>query len=599
MKLSKLYTNLDELFEPINFNSKFNVVLATIKHPKDESKDSHNLGKSLLISVIDFCLLKNINKIPNHFLKKNPTLFQDFVFYLELELNDGRYVTIRRNIMSNTKISFKIHNEKHQNYTNLEEKDWDYYELPIEKSQTILNELINFDVNPKYDYRKGITYFLRKQEDYQDVFRISKFVQGKDEYWKPYLAGLFNFDEELIKKRFQIKSEIKSLTELRNKYEKESSTKIEEYDKLKSIIQVKESEANELEKELNSFSFKTRDDKVNEDLIKQVEPKIANLNEENYNLSYEIDKINFSLQRNIAFNIEEIRKLFNEVEINFNDNLVKSYEELLDFNKNILEERKKHLRETLKKLEIKKETNDKSLEALNYQRKEYMEILKEKDSFDKYKKLQKELIKQKSEVEKLKSKLENLMFVSRLNKEIEDLNDESDKLKDLITNNIDKSNEIATNIKSLFTQFIKKLLGLTAIIFTELNNQGNIEFKAEFLKDENTLETTSESDGHSYKKYLCMAFDLALLINYSSSSFYRFVYHDGALETLDNRKKIILIKLIREYCEKYNIQYILTLIDTDIPRDSDEKKINFDESDIVLKLNDDDEKGRLFKIQKF
>lgn len=599
MKLSKLYTNNDKLFTPIDFNSKFNIILATIKHPTDDKKDSHNLGKSLLISVIDFVLLKEINKDKGHFLKKNQTLFKDFEFYLEIELNTGKYVTIKRRVINNTKICLKIHKDKHQDFTKLEKKNWDDYELGIEKAKNKLNSLISFDVNTNYNYRKGITYFLRSQEDYQDVFRIKKFQSGKDEYWKPYLAGLFNFDEELIKKRFQIKNEIASLEELKNKYEKESSTKIEEYDKLKSIIQVKEIEANSLEKELNSFSFKARDDKVNENLIKEIEPKIAYLNEDNYNLSYEIEKISFSLQRKIAFNIEEIRKLFNEVEVNFNDELVKSYKELLEFNNSILEERKKNLKETLKRLLTKKDENDKLLNNLNNQRQEYMEILKEKDSFDKYKKLQKELIKQKSEIEQLKSKLENLMFVSRLNKEIEKLNDESDKLKDLINDNIDKTNNISTNIKSVFTDFIRKLLNSTAIIFTELNKQGNIEFVAEYLKDENTLETTSEADGHSYKKYLCMAFDIALLINYSTSSFYRFVYHDGALETLDNRKKIILLKLIREYCEKYNIQYILTLIDSDIPRDIQENKIEFDKNEVILELNDDGEKGRLFKMQTF
>ncbi|MFB8370358.1 DUF2326 domain-containing protein [Pseudarthrobacter sp. NPDC055928] len=36
---------------------------------------------------------------------------------------------------------------------------------------------------------------------------------------------------------------------------------------------------------------------------------------------------------------------------------------------------------------------------------------------------------------------------------------------------------------------------------------------------------------------MCMAFDLAVLSAHLGSGFPRFVYHDGAFESLDSRKK--------------------------------------------------------------
>lgn len=48
---------------------------------------------------------------------------------------------------------------------------------------------------------------------------------------------------------------------------------------------------------------------------------------------------------------------------------------------------------------------------------------------------------------------------------------------------------------------------------------------------------TSADLGHAYRKLLCIAFDLAVLRAHLDDEFPRFVYHDGVLESLDDRKK--------------------------------------------------------------
>ena len=108
------------------------------------------------------------------------------------------------------------------------------------------------------------------------------------------------------------------------------------------------------------------------------------------------------------------------------------------------------------------------------------------------------------------------------------------------------------------------------------------------------LASTSEAQGTTYKKLLCMAFDLSLLIHYSKDSFFRFVYHDGILEGLDNRIKIRLLDKIKQICEEYNIQYILSLIDSDIPTYPTGVYYHFTDNEICLELNDKDESGTLF-----
>lgn len=59
MKLVKIFSNKN--FKNVAFNAHFNVVLATI-FDTDNKKDTHNLGKTSLIHVINFLLLGSFDK---------------------------------------------------------------------------------------------------------------------------------------------------------------------------------------------------------------------------------------------------------------------------------------------------------------------------------------------------------------------------------------------------------------------------------------------------------------------------------------------------------------------------------------------------------
>ena len=119
MKLIKLYCN--QKFKQITFNRDgggLNVILADILSTSDES-NTHNLGKSLLLDIIDFCLLAKLSN--SHWLitttdSDGAPLFEDYVFYLEIELNSGKFVTIRRSVSQATKIGFLENNKSAEGY---------------------------------------------------------------------------------------------------------------------------------------------------------------------------------------------------------------------------------------------------------------------------------------------------------------------------------------------------------------------------------------------------------------------------------------------------------------------------------------------------
>lgn len=86
---------------------------------------------------------------------------------------------------------------------------------------------------------------------------------------------------------------------------------------------------------------------------------------------------------------------------------------------------------------------------------------------------------------------------------------------------------------------------------------------------------------------------------YSKQKFFRFVYHDGILETMDDRKKIALLKLLAEFSVETGVQSIFSVIEAEMPEDADGNRLEFSEAQIVRELSDVGVNGRLFRMAPF
>lgn len=104
-------------------------------------------------------------------------------------MNDGGFLTIRRSVATNTKISFKSHNEKHQDFRQSSDEFWDHHDVALDKAKILLEGKLRFDVLGNYHYRKITGYLVRTQGDFRSVFKLDKH-RGKDIDWKPYMADL-------------------------------------------------------------------------------------------------------------------------------------------------------------------------------------------------------------------------------------------------------------------------------------------------------------------------------------------------------------------------------------------------------------------------
>jgi uncharacterized protein YydD (DUF2326 family) len=593
MKLSKLYSN-SKLFKEIEFNEGLNVIVGRVLNQNNLKSDSHNLGKSTLIYLLDFMFLKELAK--GNFLKDNHDKFKNHVFYLEIKVRNNCFITIRRDVKNHTKISLKIHEKGKQDFRN--EIFWDYTDLPlttnhIEKNpKVILNNIFAFQMVP-YNFRTYLNYFLRTQYDYDQVFKLSKY-RGGDITWKPAIATLLGFKGELLANKYRLESDITKEEQLIKDMESELKVSLSDLNRINTLLDVNEKKKLNIISQIDNFDFYLRERELNRDLIESVETNIAKYNTEEYKLKYEIQAIKESMDNQVKFNLDAITKLFGDVKIYFPDQLRKDYEDLVDFNKKITVERDRYLAENLLRHESRLRDIYSELNRFNKQRTEILSVLKEKDSFTKFKKYQMELVEIENEISQLLSKLDNLEAVQVIHKRRMELLRKMDELIQSIQSHFSEENLLYKNIQFTFTDLVEKIIDETAILFYTFNSMNNIEFEAKFTSIEDA-QLTSKSDGYSYRKMLCVCFDLSVILNYLDKDFFRFIYHDGSLESLSATKKITYLDTITELCRTNDIQYIFTTLEDDIPREADGSLYKITEKDIVLTLDDrEDFKGRLF-----
>jgi len=603
MKLSKLYSN-DHRFKNITFNLKgLNVIYADVLTDLKEKKNSHDLGKTKLAELIDYLLCKQIDK--NHFLLKikdenGDSIFINHTFYLEIYLNDGRFLTIKRSIENHTKTSFSINEQTTDEYR--PPTIWQFNDLAIDPAKKKLAEYIKFDFfkSKSYDFRKAINYCIRMQPDYEDVYRLSKFKGGRDIDWKPFMFDLLGFNGEILRKKYQNDEQQEKIDAQIKQLKKDFSVEETNRDEIVAQIGLQQNKTLEAEKKIDQLNFYEQDQSLIETGVEEVENKISELNTLSYNLSFDINKLQGSIKNNFAFDLNKVEKVFEEVKIYFPDNLKKDYQELISFNEELTKDRNRLLRKTLKEKNNQLQDINAQLAVLNAKKESLLSFLRDTDTFRRLKEYQKELAKLESELIQLQERLRiiDLIIEKEESKEIlkKEIEDTVKKIRNF-SNHTDQ-NQKYTLVRELFSKFFSSVMNEDTYISWSINSKNNVDFKPPVIKTKELLsKDTAKDEGRTYRKILCVVFDLAILVTYNIESYFRFVYHDDVLSQQDNGIKLRLLELIKNITTEHDIQYILSVIKSDLPTDQKDEFIYFSKDEVVLELNDRDERGTLFGFE--
>ncbi|WP_440659057.1 DUF2326 domain-containing protein [Ensifer adhaerens] len=602
MQLSRLYSNLPDILSPVAFNhgadaNRLNVVLGEVKHPKDRKKDSHNLGKTTLLHLIDFMMLKGWSQ--ESFLYRHRDRFSEFIFFLEIALNSGGYATIRRSVVAPTRIALSRHEDLDADFSTAADDDWDHPDLPIDEAIKLLDAWLDLRALKPYDYRKAITYFLRSQGDWSDELQLQKFQAGRDLHWKPFVAHLFGFNQKPIIRKYELDELIQKLQEKQGEQQAEVQFREEDLPKLTAELGVLQQHVEDIEAQIDAFRFDDEERRLMRDLVETIESEIASLNQQIYDARYDIGQIDSSLGHKDKFDLDEVQSIFDDAKLHFPTQLKKQYSELVDFKKKVTQERNAALRKRRKELEEELSAAEGRKASLDAQRVQRLKVLRSTDTFDKFKALQKDVTEQRAQLVYLGEQRKKLEAVVETARQVREAERDRGRVVDEIKDMLSKPTVIYKRFTRIFNDYCQKVLNHEGLFFFQVNSNNNLDYKISLGLAGQKGVASSQGEGTSYKKLICALFDLALLRVYEDIPFFHFVYHDGMMEALDDRKKLAFLEVVRDQISNRKLQYIMTVIASDLPRDAKGKLVAFADDEIVLRLDDSGQAGRLFKTAEF
>ncbi|MBQ7023687.1 MAG: hypothetical protein IJN29_08895 [Akkermansia sp.] len=270
MKLSRIYSNKKENFGPVDFQDGLNIVLA-----QRIVDNAHNLGKSTLGELIDFCLLRDVDA---KFFLIREAIFKDFVFFLEIKLEENQYITIRRSVEAPSKIYLNFHKERYQDFSELEDEAWSQPNVAFKKAKEILSLHLQWDINEPGGYRKLLHYVIRRQDDYVDVAKVVSLAQGKHKYWKPFVAGILGFNDEQILKLYEKREEeTQNIAYLESYKEIIKTEKVDEENSLRERLKEIDDEIDQLTESIKSLNFVVIQNKEQEKKLGFLQSEILNV----------------------------------------------------------------------------------------------------------------------------------------------------------------------------------------------------------------------------------------------------------------------------------------------------------------------------------
>lgn len=544
MKFIKLYSN-SEIFKPISFNSDTNINFIL--------SDGHSVGKTKLLELIDYCLLKD----KPEFLKLDRFKeIANLTFYLEIKI-ESIYVTIKRVVNARRDGNCIIKSSHSLDCRSVAKFD---FQGSKEDALDFLNGILNFQLFDKQvQFRLYLNYFLRTQDDQSDVFKLNKF-KGRDIDYKPIISNLLGV----------------SGTRVRNKYELEN-----EIDKLKKEIKVLEfdigidtteayirEEINVLEKmklekgnRFKEFDFYTEENKISKELVNSIESEISVLNKKRNSLNREIEYINTATNDNLLINMNELKEFFEELNTTFPNDLQIEYGKVIEFNQNLTTERISILQENRINFITELEIIDKELFDLNNRRKDMLSLLTDSDTMSKFKKLEKDIIDLEINIDKEHCKLKKFDLLKEKNDTLETQAKAIKTTVAQIKESITQSNKLST-IKKNISEFARLMFNEEALFSVGLNAYNNIEFNLK-LSNNNNFDNKRD-DGNTFRKLLSFLFSISIVISYKEQNFFKFAVLDSPFDGDQVDYQDGLYKVIKKVANEHNIQIILTSVEDEI-----------------------------------
>jgi len=517
-------------FRSVRFNDDFSIILGESKS-RSEGK-SHNLGKSCLVKLIDHLLFGSRD---SEIIKEIKNNFNNPIFAIELLIDD-----IRRSVVI----------------------DYTTKKKPV------------FPKEIKQEYE----YFIRYQDDFGDEFRKQS-MRGKDATWKPLLLRLLGFNEHLLSSKYDIETTIASY-ETYIKIANEAGIK---KDSQKDIVSQLESSKAAIVQAISELDIGSLDKLNVGQLSTEVDTQALALKQKLYFQRRELSQIDLALKNTdlLEANTERVEKLFAEMNVYFEGQIVNDLKSVKAFNNAITNNRRSALSSIKKDLLVSIAESDSQHAVLEKRQKELLRSVLSTNTIEQYKDLSFQL----ANVEKELGMLQRDVYkesIQSAESELANLRTSQLEAAAKLARHLDEDKAKFTSIASIYRDFMQSVMNIDAELSILKNSTGNVVFDTVAWRNGSK---TNELNGDMAKRISCAAFDIALRASLSEDK--GFVIHDGVIDGADSNTKAKFIGKVKSMAKEYSFQYVLTAIKEDLPSDITEK-------DIVINLNDITAEGLLF-----
>lgn len=550
--LGLFYSGKEEHPHIINFKVGINFIFGK-KEKSGDSKDSLNgIGKSTILSLIDFCLLSDFKR--NERVYKERNRINDHLIVLEFKIDNTTYV-IKRGVLRNKKVIFGTQE-------NLEEYDLDILK---EKLATLLFMRDDYYGEIKKSwYRKLMGFFIKIHKKKSNVF------DDPIQYFPPRMANsyelhqyhffLLGLPNKLLCQNYELQEKTKNIDTVIKKLKSliEESYDIQDIAKADSEIDQLKNQIKKVEELIKTFQLGKQHHNIEEKLNKFTK-EIKELYAINFKLNKQIDsyKASYELTDSLSDRtLKNVSKLYNEINSVLGKKIKKTLADAVDFRKKLSLSRKEFLEDEINLLEQSLEIRYKKIEEIELERQKLFSIL---DAQEAIKDLA-EAYEYKGKLEAKASKLDsNYKSYKQLIKEKQEWQLNNEQIMVHMSSSIDAMEEQITEFKTVFA-YIYSLIypkgNSSGISITQNLNKRN-------KKNKVSIDITFPDELSKGKnKGRTLVYDLAVMY-YSitkNRKLPRFLIHDGIFDGMDKAHFVELYQFAKAVAAEGKIlQYIVTI----------------------------------------
>lgn len=574
-------------FKRVDFRSGYNIILAdrqSLPNEDDHKKTRNGAGKSSLVEIIHFCLGSQV-KSGSIFKVKE---LEGWSFFLAFNIGEYDFEIERCVDEPNRIILHKM--SPHLNWDIKYDKST---QLPYMNLSSYIKELqpLFFGLSKDDDaympsFRELISYFVRHNLDgYSDAF----------EYWKNQQthnrqacnAYFLDLNIEFISRFQKLREEAKKIDDYRKAVGSGVTDAINlDLGKLETEVINRRTDAEHMRKQLESFRVHPQYSIIANE-VNALTEQIHDISNTLILREQLLTRYKQSMEEELAeTSTDVLRDIYKEAGVIFSENLRVQLDEVVDFHKTLLSNRKDYLQNEIAKLHREIIQLGMEIEKRTTMRAESLKILESHGALEEYTMLQERYAKL---VQQYEDALKRKQAVAQIEDRKSKIKIETQEL--LLEARHDYAERLSARERavSLFRENTEFLYQEPGILTIEIKDSG-YDFGVEIQ--------SAKSQGVNYMKVFC--YDLLIMELCSSRRHHPdFLVHDSTIfDGVDERQIALALALAKKKSEAVGFQYICLLNSDTIPINefSDSFAAEFQDS-IVLLLDDSKDTGGLFGMR--